>query len=264
PETPRTRSVLLRRPSPRRISRAAAGTSSASARNRSSARFAAPSMGFAFKRTNRWPSRTPASSSRLALGCTRTEKLTQPSASRSSSRLLRSALAPLHEAQVVVHLGLLLRIQDVVDPFQQRADVAPKHLPHRAQVERLALDRLGAVLGQLDQPVGLQLRLLDRGLALLARVLLDLFADALGRQQGVLEDLLALAVLVDDAAQERHLLLQSGLLALELLQLFRDQVEVGAYLLRIVAAQPFRERLALDLHRGDLHGRPPGAVSMAW
>ena len=112
-------------------------------------------------------------------------------------------------------------------------------------------------LGQLEQAVGLDLRLLDQRLRLLAGVLPDLLGDALGREQGVLEDRLALAVLVEQAAQVWTSWSQPVALALERRHLLGDDVQVGAHLVRGRARASAAEGLALDVHGRDLHGWPP-------
>src|SRR4029453_5661511 len=142
----------------------------------------------------RAPPRSPASSSRDALGDTRTRRVAPPSTSRisiiaGSPRTGRCALlrllAPREEAEVVLELGLLLEIEQVAQARDQGAHVGAQRAAVGAQVEDAALHLVGAALGQLHQAVGLHLRLLHRGLRLLARVVADLLGYALRGEERV-------------------------------------------------------------------------------
>src|SRR6185436_6120091 len=115
--------------------------------------------------------------------------------------------AALEEAQVVLDLGFLLQVQDLIQPGDEGAQVGAQPAAVGPQVEDGALLLVGALLCQVQQTVGLQFRFLDDALPFLARVLLDLFGDALSGEQRVLEDRLALAVLLDQGAQRQQLAL---------------------------------------------------------
>src|SRR6185503_19630830 len=179
------------------------------ARKRTRAALAWPSTGGAVRQTTRAPLRSPATSSRAARGETRTRKVAPPATSRTSiiggsarceREPLLGFLAPLEEAEVVLELGLLLEVEQVAQARDQGAHIGAQRAAVGAQVEDAALHLVGAALGQLDQAVGLHLRFLDRGLRLLARVVADLLGHALGGEERVLQDGLAVAVLVDEGA----------------------------------------------------------------
>src|SRR5439155_6001410 len=209
-------------------------------------------------RTTSAPPRSPLSSSRAARGCTRTRSVTPPSALRMSSigaaTGLLALLASLQEAEVVLDLGLLLEVQDVGQADDEGADVGAQRAAVRAQVEYAPLHLVGPVLRHLQQAVGLQLRLLDHALGLLARVVLQVLGEALRGEEGVLQDALALPVLLHDGAQGLDLLVEAVALPLERGQLLGHEVQVGAHLVPVVAAELPPEYLPLDVHGRDLHG----------
>src|SRR5439155_17505135 len=172
---------------------------------------------------------------------------------------LPTLFAPLQEAEVVLDLGLFLQVEDVGEAGDEGAHVGAERAAMGPQVEDAVLHLLGPALGQLEQAVGLYLRLLDDALRLLAGRFLDLLGKALRGEEGVLEDRLALAVLVDQRAERLHLLLQAVTLALQRRHFLGHDVEVGAHLGGVEPAQPLGEGLPLEVHRRDFH-----SIGLPW
>ena len=122
-----------------------------------------------------------------------------------------------------------------------------------AQVENPALHLVRSGLGQLHQAVGLKLGLLDDALGVLARGLADVLGNLLRGEQRVLEDGLALLVLLEERLQVLELLLEHVAVALECGELLGDEMQVRPYLVLVEAAETAAKGLPLDVHGRYLH-----------
>src|SRR5262249_29235598 len=211
------------------------GTSSARARSRATAAFAAPATGAAVTRSRRVVSRQPTISSRDARGWT-----------WSDSRVA-SALA------VVLVLAELGRHHAVV-ALERGAEVLDELAPYAAQGLDLAPDPcfLGAAL--LDDLLAAQLGLAHLQLRLLARRRLHLVAEAVGRDQRLLQRPLALVEAARTLLERGHLLLQLRVLLQHRLVVLGHVVEERVDLVDVEPAKPAHAELLLaNIERTNAH-----------
>src|SRR2546425_2896875 len=160
----------------------------------------------------------------------------------------------LHETQPVLDLLLLLvHVQEPQVLLDRGADALLEGVALDAQVLDHPLDLAGLAGRLVEELPTPDLRLLDDELRLLPRLFLDVLGQLLGRDQGLLQDPLTLLVVGEARLDLPQLLLERVVLDDQLLELARHQVQERSDFFRVQAPHPFREAVAADVDRGDLH-----------
>jgi len=104
-----------------------------------------------------------------------------------------------------------------------------------------SLEIAHALHGLPDETLGEQLRILHDELRFFARVRDEVLGHFLRGEERVFEDALAVAVVLEVLAQDGHVARKAVVFAHEPLDLFRDEVEVGADFVGAVAFDRSRE-----------------------
>src|SRR2546422_627282 len=160
----------------------------------------------------------------------------------------------LHETQPVLDLFLLfVHVEEPQVLLDGRPDALLEGVALDAQVLDHPLDLAGLAGRLVEELPTPDLRLFDDELRLLPRLFLDVLGQLLGRDQGILQDPLALLVVGEAGLDLRQLLLERVVFDDQLLELARHQVQERSDFFRVEAPHPLREAVAADIDRGDFH-----------
>src|SRR6185436_7067766 len=173
---------------------------------------------------------------------------------------------PLFEQGGQRHLiRLFLRVQHdhLLDHVQGGLEFVAGGAALELEVADGALEIADALHGLADEAVGEELGVLHDQLRFLARVGDQVFGHLLRGEQRVLQDALAVRVVLEVVAEHRDLAQQAVVFPHQPLDLFGDEVQVGAHFVGVVAFDRPRERLLLNLERSQvLHGSPSRHITV--
>src|SRR5262249_20022151 len=180
------------------------GTSKCSARNATSAAFAAPSTGGAASRTTRRPSRSPPNSLFLARGITRMSRTSIIPCAGSADDL------PEHGTLFAFELILLAHeIERVAQRLDRRFDRGFRVFALQLEAVDFALHVLDAQLRFVEEDRRTILCRTDEASCLFFGVRLDVVRELLRRHQSDLQVLFRFAVLGEHRLHARHVLPQA-------------------------------------------------------